>query len=54
VHNEEYRAFYQSKYARVPKHQHKRALVLTARKFVRLAYALLGKGQVYFKKQVTG
>jgi transposase len=54
VHNEEYRAFYQSKYAEVPKHQHKRALVLAARKFVRLAYALLSKGQVYFKRQVTG
>ena len=28
-------------------HQHKRALVLTARKFVRLVFALLSKGQIY-------
>lgn len=47
VHNEEYRQFYTAKYAEVPKHQHKRALVLTARKFVRLVYALLSKGQIY-------
>lgn len=47
VHNSEYRHFYQKKYAEVPKHQHKRALVLTARKFVRLVYALLSKGQIY-------
>lgn len=47
VHNEEYKAYYQSKYKEVTKHQHKRALVLTARKFVRLVYALLSKGQIY-------
>lgn len=47
VHNEEYRAYYQMKYQQVPKHQHKRALVLTARKFVRLVFALLSKGQIY-------
>ena len=47
VHNEEYNAYYQTKYKEVSKHQHKRALVLTARKFVRLVYALLSKGQIY-------
>jgi len=31
----------------VTKHQHKRALALTARKLVRLVYALLKKGQLY-------
>lgn len=43
----EYKAFYQKKYAEVPKHQHKRALVLTARKLVRLVYALLSTNQLY-------
>lgn len=47
VHNEEFKAFYQKKYNEVTKHQHKRALVLTARKFVRLVYAMLSKGQIY-------
>ncbi|BDP52581.1 hypothetical protein EfmJHP35_05050 [Enterococcus faecium] len=39
--------FYQSKYKEVPKHQHKRALVLTARKFTRLVDTLLRKHQLY-------
>jgi transposase len=43
----EYRAFYQKKYTEVPKHQHKRALVLTARKLVRLVYSLLNTRQLY-------
>lgn len=47
VHNEEYKAYYQTKYREVTKHQHKRALVLTARKLVRLVFALLSKGQIY-------
>jgi transposase len=47
VHNEEYKAYYQTKYQEVQKHQHKRALVLTARKLVRLVFALLSKGQIY-------
>ena len=38
-HNPDYREYYQKKYAEVTKHQHKRALVLTARKLVRLAHA---------------
>lgn len=43
----EYKAFYQSKYKEVPKHQHKRALVLTARKFTRLVDTLLRNHQLY-------
>lgn len=50
VHNEEYRLYYQSKYKEVPKHQHKRALVLTARKLVRLVFALLTKNRLYQEK----
>ncbi|HFI0428016.1 TPA: IS110 family transposase, partial [Streptococcus suis] len=40
-HDSEYQTFYMKKYQEVPKHQHKRAIVLTARKFVRLVDALL-------------
>jgi transposase len=47
VHNEEYRRFYQRKYQETPRHPHKRAIVLTARKLVRLVYALLSTGQLY-------
>jgi len=47
VHNEEYRTYYQKKYREVRKHQHKRALVLTARKLVRLVFALLSRNQLY-------
>jgi len=51
-HNLEYQAYYQRKFAEVPKHQHKRALVLTARKLVRLVFALLTKNQPYVRPQV--
>ena len=47
MHNAEYKAYYETKFKEVTKHQHKRALVLTARKLVRLVYALLKKGQLY-------
>lgn len=48
------RAFYQKKYREVHKHSHKRALVLTARKLVRLIDALLRNDQIYApKKKVT-
>ena len=43
----EYREYYARKYAEVPKHQHKRALALTSRKFVRLVFGLLAKNQLY-------
>jgi transposase len=47
MHDATYRAFYESKYQEATKHKHKRALVLTARKLVRLVFALLSKGQIY-------
>ena len=47
MHTPEYRRYYQKKFAEVRKHQHKRALVLTARKLVRLVFALLSNGQIY-------
>jgi transposase len=40
-----YAAFYWRKFYQVRAHQHKRALILTARKAVRLIFALLHKGQ---------
>lgn len=47
VHNEEYKTYYQKKYQEVPKHQHKRALVLTARKLLRLCFAMLRDQSLY-------
>ena len=47
MHTPKYRRYYQKKYAEAAKHQHKRALVLTARKLVRLVFALLSNGQIY-------
>lgn len=46
-HIPEYADFYARKYAEVTKHQHKRALALTSRKFVRLVFGLLVKNQLY-------
>ena len=50
-HNMDYKAYYRCKFAEVPKHQHKRALVLTARKLVRLVFALLTQNQTYVRPQ---
>ena len=47
MHDTEFRRFYQSKFKEVPKHQHKRALALTARKLVRLVYAMLDTNRLY-------
>jgi transposase len=47
MHNEPYRQFYERKFKETPKHPHKRATVLTARKLVRLVYALLRSNQLY-------
>lgn len=47
VHNEEFKAYYRSKHGEVPKHQHKRAVSLTARKLVRLVFFLLKNNQLY-------
>jgi transposase len=43
----EYKAFYDKKYAEVTTHQHKRALALTSRKFIRMLFGLLDKSQLY-------
>jgi len=47
----EFGAFYRKKFKEVTKHQHKRALVLTARKLVRLVDALLRNDQLYTPKR---
>ena len=46
-HCPEYKAFYLKKFAETRNHQHKRALALTSRKFIRLLFGLLDKGQLY-------
>lgn len=43
----EFRRFYNLKFREVTKHQHRRALALTARKLVRLVYALLKTNRLY-------
>lgn len=45
--DQEFGDYYRKKFKEVPKHQHKRALVLTARKFVRVVDVLLRNGQLY-------
>lgn len=45
--HKEYRNFYNLKYKEVDRFQHKRALALTARKFVRLVFALLKDKRLY-------
>ena len=49
LYNLEYKAYYWRKYQEVSKYQHKRALVLTARKLVRLVHALLTKNVPYVR-----
>lgn len=51
-HIPEYQEFYQKKYAEVTTHQHKRALALTSRKFIRLIFGLLAKNQLYSANRV--
>ncbi len=46
-HCPEFKAFYDKKYNQVTKHQHKRALALTSRKFLRMLFGLLDKSQLY-------
>ena len=46
-HVPEYGEYYAKKFAEVTKHQHKRALALTSRKFVRLVFGLLARNQLY-------
>lgn len=47
THCPEYAQYYAAKYAQTPKHAHQRALVLTARKLVRLIDVLLREGKRY-------
>jgi transposase len=47
THCEEYRQYYAAKAAETTRHAHKRALVLTARKLVRLIDVLLREGRIY-------
>jgi transposase len=47
VHIPEYAAYYAQKYREVPKHQHKRAMVLTARKSVGLFVGLLHRNEAF-------
>ena len=47
IHNDLYKTYYEKKVEEVPKHQHKRALVLTARKLVRLCSAMLREQRLY-------
>ena len=45
--DKEYSDFYHLKYKEVNRYQHKRALALTARKFVRLVFRLLKDNRLY-------
>lgn len=47
MHDADYAAYYERKYHEVRKHQHRRAIVLTARKLVRLVVRLLTTNQPY-------
>ncbi len=47
MHTTEYTHYYQTKYNESTKHKHKRAVVLTARKLVRLVDAMLRHNQLY-------
>lgn len=51
-HCPEFAEFYQKKYAEVKTHQHKRALALTTRKFIRLIFRLLANHQLYSPDRV--
>jgi transposase len=47
MHDAEFAEYYRVKFREVHKHQHKRALALTARKLVRLVYSLLSTNRLY-------
>jgi len=53
LHNLDYKAYYWRKYQESHKHKHKRALVLTARKLVRLVHTLLAKNIPYAMPQMA-
>jgi transposase len=53
MHDREYAAYYDRKFHEVRQHQHKRAIVLTARKLVRLVVRLLTTNQAYQPRRPT-
>ena len=53
LHVPEYRLYYNRKFREVRKHQHKRAVVLSARKLVRLVVRLLTTNEPYRLRMVT-
>lgn len=53
VHDVDYKAFYQRKFREVRHHQHKRAIVLTARKLIRLVVRLLTTNQTYRPRRLA-
>lgn len=44
---QEFGSYYQKKYREATRHRHRRALVLTARKLVRLVHSMLRSGRIY-------
>jgi transposase len=52
MHDAEFKRFYEKKYQEAKKHQHKRACVLTARKLVRLIFALLRDNRAYSRPEI--
>jgi transposase len=53
MHDVSYAAYYEKKYNEVPKHKHKRAVTLTARKLVRLVVRLLTTNEPYQARRQT-
>jgi len=53
LHDVDYKHFYHRKFHEVPKHQHKRAIVLTARKLIRLVVRLLTTNQTFRPRRVA-
>jgi hypothetical protein len=47
MHDERFAAYYKQKYEEAQHHQHKRALLLTARKLTRTVFVLLKRGLDY-------
>ena len=52
-HEPSFKKYHDRKFEEVKIHKHQRALALTARKFVRLIYGLLAKGQLYSQDMST-
>jgi transposase len=50
----EFGSYYQKKFAEATRHKHRRALVLTARKLVRLVHSMLRSGRIYQRPAARG